>query len=269
MFKPQFSDYSKPKANSLSALPIAELSEICTFGNYDIHVDSFISQHGLKLKTWFYPQALAHVAKWRLSRNESGHFSGKNLVIDNCKNDEFNKGLYWILMSKHRAVVKQYVQAEYCSMVPLVLSAFKKHCDTSYSSWDPEELHFVVDPKLLEAMTTVPPTYSKDELLQFRVDGLVVGETSKIRPGEAKNPVTSYNLHRLEKELSDGRVGMGGLPPLVRMMLCQTWCAHPQNRNHYMILDPLNWDRVPEPLIDDSANLVQKSIRSDLDSVWN
>jgi hypothetical protein len=32
-------------------------------------------------------------------------------------------------------------------------------------------------------------------------------------------------------------------------MVLQTWAAHPQNRNEYMILDPNNWDNIPQPLV--------------------
>lgn len=267
MFKPpKFTDYSKPKLNSLSALPIQGLADICNFTNYDVHVDAFFKDHGVSTKTWFYPQALAHVAKWRVSRNASGKYSAKQLVLDSVKDDQFNKGLYWILMSKHRALQKQYQQGEYCSLVPLVLSAFLKLANIKYSEWDTGELHFVVDPKLLEAMHTRVPEYTTEELLDFRHRGLVTSDTARRSPGASKNPVTTYNITSLESEMPDGRVGPAKLPVLVRMMLCQTWCAHPLNRNHYMILDPENWDSMPEPLVSSEIEAAPKS--STLDDIW-
>jgi hypothetical protein len=42
------------------------------------------------------------------------------------------------------------------------------------------------------------------------------------------------------------------LPKLVQIMVCQTWCAHPNNRTQYMVLNPLDWDNLPEPLIQTS-----------------
>jgi hypothetical protein len=39
------------------------------------------------------------------------------------------------------------------------------------------------------------------------------------------------------------------LPELAQVMLAQIWCAHPENRTKYMILDFKNWDQMPEPLI--------------------
>ena len=32
-------------------------------------------------------------------------------------------------------------------------------------------------------------------------------------------------------------------------MTAQIWGAHPSNRTEYMILDWLNWDNMPEPII--------------------
>jgi hypothetical protein len=41
-------------------------------------------------------------------------------------------------------------------------------------------------------------------------------------------------------------------------MLSQIWVAHPENRTKYMVLDPLNWDRVPPPLIE--TDIFQKPV---------
>ena len=38
------------------------------------------------------------------------------------------------------------------------------------------------------------------------------------------------------------------MPKLTQTMLTQCWLAHPKHRNPYMILDPQNWDQMPEPL---------------------
>lgn len=265
--KPRSRNFSGGGNNSIDSLPFEELAETCNFKNYEQIVEEWSNRYALKLKTWVYPQALARVGKWTLSRNESGLFSGKELIVKNCKTDEVNKGLYWFLMCDSRQLNKQYQQTEYCSMVPLILSAFKKFHNIEYSQWDREELHYVVSPKLLEAMTTVPPDYSVEELLQFRVKGLTMGTGSR-NPGHQKSPVTTYNLHHLPKQLEDGRVGPGHLPPLTRMMLCQTWCAHPSNRSKYMITNPLDWDNMPAPLVDSEIINDDDHPLSGLDDIW-
>jgi len=42
---------------------------------------------------------------------------------------------------------------------------------------------------------------------------------------------------------------LGTVPKLVTTMLTQIWVAHPSLRTEYMILDPNNWDKMPEPLV--------------------
>lgn len=263
---PQYRDFSRAKNNTLDSLPLEDLAEICTYSNYDQHVEAFIESHGLALKPWFYPQALAHVAKWSIARDHTGLISPKSLVVDNCKNNPRNKGLYWILMSKHRAVRKQYQQTEFCSMVPLILAAFKKFAGIKYSEWNRDEVHYVISPALLEAATTVPPQYTLEEILQFRVQGLTTSDRATRNPGVLKSATTTYNLHGLPRELEDGRVGPGSLPAMLKMMICQTWCAHPQNRSPYMILDPLDWDHMPEPLLTDEV--VDTSQQAQLEEIW-
>lgn len=269
MFKPfEKRDLSK---SVITNIPFVELAENCTAANYEKYTETWCTTNGLKFKSWVYPQVLAHVSKWTLSRNSSGKFSGKSLVVENCKNNAFNKGIYWFLMTNHRkALDKQYLQGDYCSLVPPILSAFKKNHSIDYKEWDVNELNFVVPSNLLEAMGTVPPKYSLEELLQFRTRGLTVASVSSKNHGEVKSAVTTFNLNGLAKELEDGRVGLGSFNSLVRMILCQTWCAHPKNRNRYMILDLEDWDRMPEPLIDEEIITKTNNTKwqSDLDELW-
>ena len=42
---------------------------------------------------------------------------------------------------------------------------------------------------------------------------------------------------------------------LIIAIMLQIWIAHPTRRTKYMILDPMNWDNTPEPIIDDSIFL--------------
>lgn len=245
--KPRIRDYTS-RNNSIEALPFHELGESCTLKNYELLVAEWSERYAVKLKSWVYPQILAHIGKWTPSRGETGLFSARELIRANCQ-DNWTRGVYWFVMSDHRALVKQYAQTEYCSLVPLILSAFKKFQDIPYHSWDRKEIQWAVSPKLLEAMMTSIPDYTQEEILQFRVQGLTMGPGSR-NPGYQKSPLTTFGLYHLPKEMPDGRVGPGSLPNLVKMMICQTWCCHPQNRNRYMILDPNNWDRIPEALVD-------------------
>lgn len=247
------SDFRNVKiSNNIASIPFHELGTACAADSSSAseHVAEFISTYGLKHKPWLYPQLLNIVGKWTLSRNESGLFSGKQLLRDNCKaSNPTNLGYAFFCLADVRALNGQYKPdaAPYCALVPLILAAFKRSSGIKYSEWDKAELGFVVNKLLCTAMTTVPPDYTTEELLQFRTTGLTVksGKTE----GQVKSPVTTYSLNGLPWEHGD-KVGMGQLPQLVRMMLCQTWCAHPNNRNEYMILDPVDWENVPKPLIE-------------------
>jgi hypothetical protein len=85
------------------------------------------------------------------------------------------------------------------------------------------------------------PQLTREELLQIRDQGLTFQAGTK--RGQTRKPETTYKLYSIQ----DTQIGK--LPLLAQTMLTQTWCAHPVNRTKYMILDPLNWDRLPTPLV--------------------
>lgn len=269
MYKPvKTFDYSKKSKNLIEELPFDKLgAAVADSEDPNTLVAKFAESFDIKNKSWVYPQIVSRIGKWSFIRNGSGLLSGKEVVKRNCV-DDFNKGLYAFCMSDERFVDKQYVNSEYCRMVPLILSAAKKMANFSYYEWDLSELHFVVNPQLLEAMKTIPPDYSYDELMQFRVEGLTIKSGDKA--GRTKSALSTYGLTGLPKELEDGRIGPAKLNKLVPMMLCQTWAAHPNNRNKYMILDPKAWETMPEPLIDeDVAPTPAKTTNKLFSGVWD
>ena len=87
------------------------------------------------------------------------------------------------------------------------------------------------------------PDITQQRLLEIRDLGLMTksGKTE----GQKKNPVATWTLTGI------GDTELGHLPKLAVTMLTQIWLAHPSIRNQYMILDPLDWDRMPDPLITD------------------
>jgi hypothetical protein len=244
-------DSFKPKSttryvNDVKSLPFDDLEEATT-KDYGPQVEDFVQKYGLKQKSWVYPQVLAEVASWSYSRR-GDKIDTKEFLAKNCKQSARNKGIYWFLMWDRRALDKQYVHTEFCALTPLILAAFKKMHGIKYSEWmDP---HLVINPQLYGAITVDYPEYTTSELLEFRHQGLSV-QTGK-RAGVIKSAPVTYNLYGYPNELEDGRPHLGVLPQLTRMMLCQTWCAHPKHRSKYSILDPKSWDTVPPALIDES-----------------
>jgi hypothetical protein len=126
---------------------------------------------------------------------------------------------------------------KYCTLVPLILYAHKLYNNVDYSRWERETLNYVVNDSLCEAMLTETPQLTTERLLELRDIGL-------ISAGKSRSAVTTYSLYHL------GGTELSECNTLVKLMLCQTWAAHPSNRTKYMILDPMNWDKMPTPLID-------------------
>lgn len=256
-------------ASNIESLPFAELGEACKGQNRkdaDALVEEFCDKFGVKHKSWVYPQVLARIGNWTLNQNSSGKYCALDLLKTNCSASPFDMGIYYFASSGVRGLAKQYDKdgAPFCKLVPLILAAFKKMRNIKYSEWDVEKLDLVVHSALWEAMTTDYYPYSRDDLIHFRNIGLTT-KTGK-SAGVTKSPVSSYNLTGLPNtwditDMETGEIaaveGPAVLPTLTKMMLCQTWCAHPSNRNSYMILDPKDWDSVPEPLVD--ANPVKES----------
>lgn len=261
MFKSyQRKDFTKV-VNSLESLPFHDLSD-CIPDDYGSRVEDFYKAHALASKPWFYPQAIARVAKWTLSRS-GDKFDGKALVVNNVKTD-WDKGLYWVLMCDKRALAKQYQSTQYCSLTPLIMSAFKTMQGINYKDWT--NVHYIINPNLLDACNSIIPVYTTEELLEFRSNGLMT-QTGK-DAGVVKNAVTTYGIYGLTKELEDGRCGLGSLPQLTRMMLLQTWCAHPSIRSKYSILDPNDWDNLPEPLVVEDALEPPTKSRLNIQMPW-
>jgi hypothetical protein len=85
------------------------------------------------------------------------------------------------------------------------------------------------------------PQLSKEELLQTR--DIALTPKTGAKAGIMRNPSTTYALYVPPTS------PLYTLPTLAKIMVLQTWKAHPSLRNSTMILDPLDWDNMPEPLI--------------------
>jgi hypothetical protein len=198
------------------------------------------------IKSWglrLLDQIVAEFSKHKLNAlGSNGTISGLQYLKDNLNpKSERDMGIYRFLMMDKRSDYLDKMGSgdakKYCTLVPLILYAHKLYNSVDYSQWERESLHFVVNESLCESMLTETPQLSTERLLALRNIGLM-------QAGKPRSPSTTYSLYRLgDTELSD-------CPGLVKIMLCQTWAAHPSNRTKYMILDPMNWDKMPVPLID-------------------
>ena len=158
---------------------------------------------------------------------------------------EWELGLYYFLMLNTRSsyLTSQYKGEgrAYCSLVPLILYAWKLHNDIKYSDWDRGTLRALVNTSLADAMLCEVPELTIEEKIAAQAQGLKIKTGAKA--GTSRNPLTTYKLY-------DTRgTKLHGLPELAQTMLAQIWCAHPQNRTKYMVLDPQAWDTMPTPLL--------------------
>lgn len=155
----------------------------------------------------------------------------------------------WILAvhaSRSAFVTKQTLQPNYCALVPLLLSAFKRYADIPYSSWT--NLAGIVENNLLTTMLSANDecwaelrNLSRSELVDLREKLLTV--QSGISKGIRKDPVSTAFVYPYSSNPLYPMNFIG------RVMAIQIWCAHPSIRNKYMILDPNDWDSIPEPII--------------------
>jgi len=208
------------------------------------------------------PQIIAHIGnrlvRWSEVMTAEGKIDGRKVLSQAFDfSNDWEKGLYLFLMLDSRSpyLSTQYKgeSKAYCALVPLILYAFKLNQKIRYSQWDSDTLHWVVNKSLCNAMRWDQPIPSRTELLVAREFGLTYQSGAKM--GQQRNPQSTYRLFATKGK------ALEGCPDLVGTMLTQIWCAHPQNRTQYMVLDPHNWDRMPTPLI--TENIFSKSAQVD------
>lgn len=222
-------------------------------------ISEFIPRYKLDtiMQAWVMPQIIAWLCRVPFPLTEVGNGESPdspqfrvnglkvlNLVFD--PKSEWDMGLYQFLMMDSRSSwVKSQYKPEgrtYCSLVPLILYAFKLNRGIKYSQWDRGSLKWVVNTSLCEAMLCeVPEDITRDDILEAREQGLIYKSGTKV--GQSRNPVSTFKLY------DTAGTKLHKLPELAKTMLAQIWCAHPENRTKYMVLDPRNWDSIPSPLI--------------------
>lgn len=229
------------KKQDIKTLP---LKDIAHWENSEI--EAWCEQEKLAhFSTWTLPQMLAHFGSWTLAKTAEGHYDVVETLKRNIQ-DDWGRGL-WKLTRVKRALLmpKQIAQAEYGTFTPLILAGLKKMQGVKYEQWRGlDRLGLILEPALYEAVVFSDYGFCSlgaDRLLEIREQGLVTqsGKTEgKVKPAESTWALAGIK----ETEL-------GGLPKLTQTMMCQCWLAHPKHRSQYMILDPSNWDSMPEPLI--------------------
>jgi len=211
------------------------LGELATCSDSTLDETAEVKLGLQKWSSWLLPQLVQHYSSWRILGD------GKSTVLANCQTPQ-QRGLWRLLrVTRSKLVKSQNKNSQYSQLVPLFLLAHKRYNNRSYESWrDYPQLEWLVEPELLLAMQHEPPLLDGDELREIIESGLTTLD------GKPKDPITTHKLTGIPKTGHK----FSELPRLQVVMLTQIWLAHPQIRHNDMILDPTNWDNMPQPLID-------------------
>jgi hypothetical protein len=199
--------------------------------------------------TWLPYQLLAYFGTWTAVCDESGRYSAPLTWDANtrARGDYYALGSALLATSTRTNFFKaapkgnQQYKSVINPLVPIILAGFKKYQGINYSEWNPVGLEMLLDPELGKLVGVTVPDIAHSELIALR--NTAITDQSGSRANIPNNPATCTKLNHL------AGTAIGHLPKLAKYMVLQTWAAHPNNRNEYMILDPNNWDNIPQPLV--------------------
>ena len=231
-------------------------------------LEALAEQDGLtNFNTWMLPQILAHYGSWRLVKNSQGQVLPQETAKQNITTS-WHMGLWRVVTRlKRGSLVKLQgspIGVNYSSLVPIILAGAKRFQNVPYSRWQLAPDSRLVHQELLEAMFCSYNDLGSERLLEIREQGLTIKSGAKA--GSVQKATSKWTLTGIQD------TELHGLPKLAVTMLAQIWVAHPSLRTELMILDPKNWDRMPQPLL--TTEIFQQQVQQPLadrvvDLPWN
>lgn len=199
--------------------------------------------------SWLPHQLLAYFGSWKAVKDDGGMYSAPLTWDANTRlrEDYFALGSGLLATATRGIFFKdapkgsQQYKSPINPLVPIILAGFKKFQGIKYSQWNPVGLETLLDPELSKLVGVTVPDMPHSDLIALR--NTAITDKTGARQNIPNNPATCTKLNHL------GDTAIGHLPKLAKYMVLQTWAAHPSNRNEYMILDPNDWDNIPEPLV--------------------
>jgi hypothetical protein len=229
---------------------IYELNLIEINSMTDLELEQFCETNMLShFHGWLLPQLVAYFGSWTLQYTLAGNIDVLATLKHNVGQDPKLQALWKLSRVKRSLLVPVMSKApDYATLTPLILMGQKRMQGIPYQSWRMlPNLEYVLEPRLLEAVDlsvddlVLCLNLGSSRLLQLRDQGLM--QRTGAKAGQLKKAESTWSL-----------TGMAGteiahLPKLTQTMLTQIWLAHPSLRTPYMILDPNNWDNLPNPLL--------------------
>lgn len=290
--------YQFSKSSNVKSIKTIPFESLITSGQKKWVKDNNIKDN----ISWILPQLYTLLGGFTLPRDSEGKIDGKRFWSENLDMSELrNQGIYMFFQIDPRGdlikIQNRPEYRQYSTLVPLVLSAIKIHKDVPYSDWSRTTLHHVVPKTLCEAMLggsiaeftdlvcdkicvmaeaeqeNFGSSTTLDEILngqgpdnnsvlqELRTKGLEIKSGDRI--GQSHNPITNHFLN------ATGNNDFDNMPKLWRIMATQIWLAHPLNRSSQMVLDPNNWDSVPENIISTDIVYDGDSKYGEMDLPWD
>lgn len=214
-------------------------------------VEAWTTDYGVKFhESWMMPQIVAHYGKFKVTTNKPIDLLANNI----SKEDAWEVGLWRATLAARgfflRKQSENKTSAMYGGLTPLILYGLKKYQNIPYSYWDSQGLEHVVGDDLAAAMTSEPIDLALDEALRLRDHACVV--KTGLSAGKVNKPTSVWKPTGVRGTVLEG------LPRLAQVMYLQLWLAHQSLRSESMVLNPSDWDNMPEPFIDSSIFLPEE-----------
>lgn len=195
--------------------------------------------------SWMMPQLMALFGGFKLFKDEEGKYDPIPILKHNIGTDPHMLGIWKVCTKlKRSSIIKTQISplmSRYSALVPLIMAGIKEYQKVNYSEYSRTGLQHLMGDNLFEAATCTPPALTKERMLEIREVGLTV--KSGPNAGEVKKAISTWSLTGVQS------TELNGMPKLAMTMLSQVWVADPSIRSEYMILDPSDWDVMPEPLV--------------------
>lgn len=214
-------------------------------------VSEFALDNSISSKlSWLPHQLMAYFGTWKVVKDDNGVYLPEATYHANTRDIKDYFGLGSAILAKgdrtlfFKNAPKGNQQYKSCinPLVPIILAGFKRYQNIDYMGWKQSELLHLLDKDTLTLVgVSYPANISDADVLRIRTAS--VTDNTGPRAGIMNNTASCIKLNGI------GETPLADLPKLAKYIILQTWCAHPENRDKYAILNLDNWDEPARDLV--------------------